>query len=474
MKRLFLIIAALVLGAQLLIAQDKVQASQKDSIVFEEGGIYSLEDFRAMALQSNKDLQIASQNLKAAEESRKQMFTQFLPSIDFNAAYMRTGKSVKLLGEDKYLPVVPTPPFDPTAVMGFAYLPQDALTCDIQNMFGGSISLVQPVYMGGLVRQMYKLSKINEEVQRLESEQIMQNVILEVDESYWRCVSLMNKKKLAEQYLALLDKLLSNVEKMKAQGMATKGDVLNVKVKQNEASLALTKIDNGLELSKMALNQLCGLKISGSYRLKDENIEQESVEHAGFDMEKVFAMRPEIRMLEQANEAAKANTKLALSRFMPNLILNASFIGSNPNTYNGFSKTFKTNYIAGAVLNIPITHFGERVHNYRASKFKQKVAEINLAKAKEKVELQLNQSSFRIMEANRKLGTSITNMSSADENLRLAKESYAEGLISLTDLLAAHTAWLGASSEKIDAGIDVRLCTLYLEKAKGELSVESK
>lgn len=474
MKRLFLIIAVSVLSLQMSFAQNGSQQLQKDSIIFQEGGVYSLEDFRAMAMQSNKDLQIASVNLKAAEETRKQVFTQFLPSIDFNGAYLRTGKSIKVLGEDQFLPVFSAPVVDPSSIAGFAYLPQDALSYDVKNVFAGSISLTQPVYMGGLVRQMYKLSQINEAVNKLESEQMMQNVILEVDESYWRCVSLLNKKKLAEQYLALLEKLLSNVEKMKAQGMATKGDVLNVRVKQNEANLALTKIDNGLELSRMALYQLCGLRISGNYILKDEDIEQGSVESPSFDMEKVYAMRPEIQMLEKAAEAAQANTRLALSRFMPSLAVNASFFGSNPNMYNGFSKTFKTNYVFGAVLNIPITHFGERIHNYRASKFKQKVAEINLAKAKEKVELQLNQSSFRIIEANKKLSTSITNMSSADENLRLAKESYAEGLVSLTDLLAAHTAWLGASSEKIDAGIDVRLCTLYLEKAKGELSVESR
>ena len=69
MKRLFLTIAVIVLGVQLSAAQNDMQTSQKDSIVFDEGGVYSLEDFRAMALQSNKDLQIASQNLKRIDST---------------------------------------------------------------------------------------------------------------------------------------------------------------------------------------------------------------------------------------------------------------------------------------------------------------------------------------------------------------------------------------------------------------------
>ena len=63
--------------------------------------------------------------------------------------------------------------------------------------------------------------------------------------------------------------------------------------------------------------------------------------------------------------------------------------------------------------------------------------------------------------------TAQSNISAAEENLRLAELSYKEGLISVTDLLAAQTAWISANSDKIDAGIDARMCELYLRKAVG-------
>lgn len=49
---------------------------------------------------------------------------------------------------------------------------------------------------------------------------------------------------------------------MIAEGVATKADGLSVKVKVNEAEMTLTKVNDGLSLSKMLLCQLCGLDLS--------------------------------------------------------------------------------------------------------------------------------------------------------------------------------------------------------------------
>ena len=41
----------------------------------------------------------------------------------------------------------------------------------------------------------------------------MQEVIMSTDQAYWQVISLVNKKKLAEGYLKLLQQLDSDVEK---------------------------------------------------------------------------------------------------------------------------------------------------------------------------------------------------------------------------------------------------------------------
>lgn len=55
---------------------------------------------------------------------------------------------------------------------------------------------------------------------------------------------------MAESFLDLVNRLDGDVEKMIREGVATKADGLTVKVKVNEAEMLLTKVDNGLALSK--------------------------------------------------------------------------------------------------------------------------------------------------------------------------------------------------------------------------------
>lgn len=94
---------------------------------------------------------------------------------------------------------------------------------------------------------------------------------------------------------------------------------------------------------------------------------------------------------------------------------------------------------------------------------------MELDDAREKVELQINQSSFKVSEANKRLIMANKNTERADENLRCANLGFKEGVMDVTDVMEAQTAWLQARSQKIDAEIDVRLTQINLKKVLGEL-----
>ena len=88
----------------------------------------------------------------------------------------------------------------------------------------------------------------------------------------------------------------------------------------------------------------------------------------------------------------------------------------------------------------------------------------------EKVELQVNQAKFSYQEAFKTFDMTLTNMKSAEENLRSAEIGYKEGVLPTDDVIAAQTAWLQANSEKIDAEIGIHLCDVYLSKVLGKLN----
>ena len=70
-------------------------------------------------------------------------------------------------------------------------------------------------------------------------------------------------------------------------------------------------------------------------------------------------------------------------------------------------------------------------------------------------------------EALKRLRLTKKNLEQADENVRIANLGYQEGVIVLSDVLLAQTAWLQAHSDKIDAQIDVLLTRAALNKALG-------
>jgi outer membrane protein TolC len=60
-----------------------------------------------------------------------------------------------------------------------------------------------------------------------------------------------------------------------------------------------------------------------------------------------------------------------------------------------------------------------------------------------------------------------SNLEAAEENLRTADIGYKEGVINANTALGAHTAWLQAQSEYIDAGIELQMLAANLNKAEG-------
>ena len=100
------------------------------------------------------------------------------------------------------------------------------------------------------------------------------------------------------------------------------------------------------------------------------------------------------------------------------------------------------------------------------------IARLELDDAKEKVELQINQSSFYRNAARKKADMAASNLEKAQENLRYAQLSYREGVATLTNVFEAQTAWLSANSQYIDARIDRVMADVYLLNATGRLAGE--
>ena len=460
----------------------------------------SLDSCRALALANNKDLLISNEKINAAHYQHKAAFTNYLPSFSATGTYMRNQKEFSLLNNDQKaalsgLGTNLAGPLQQAAGIIAQLHPEiasqipalgasltsafneagsslvNALRTDTRNVYAGAITLTQPLYMGGKIRAYNKITKYAEELAQQQHQGGMQEVIMSTDQAYWQVISLVNKKKLAEGYLKLLQQLDSDVEKMIAEGVATKADGLSVRVKVNEAEMTLTKVEDGLSLARMLLCQLCGIDLSSPITLADENMEDIPLltPETHFDMSTAYANRPEIRSLELATQIYKQKINVTRAEHLPSIALMGNYMVTNPSVFNSFENKFKGMWNVGVMVQIPIWHWGEGIYKTKAAKAEARIAQYQLQDAREKIELQVNQSAFKVKEASKKLVMATKNMEKADENLRYATLGFKEGVIATSNVLEAQTAWLSAQSEKIDAQIDVKLTEIYLKKSLGTL-----
>ena len=147
----------------------------------------------------------------------------------------------------------------------------------------------------------------------------------------------------------------------------------------------------------------------------------------------------------------------------------ANWFASTPSFYDGISAKFDGMWSVGIGIKAPIFHWGASRKSLRHAKAQTNIMNYKLQEAKEKIELQVNQSEFKVKEVAKKLEMARKNMEKAEENLRYATLGFKEGVIATSNVLEAQTAWLSAHSEKIDAQIDVKLTEIYLKKSLGTL-----
>ena len=470
--------------------------------------VLTLDDCRNLALKNNKEQKIAEEEVKIAGYKKKAVFTKYLPDISLRGAYLRNQREMSLIGEDMYLPIgtrmpdgsfgfrqdqvnnqwtmvngqlVPLDangqPFNPKnnpekiQWKDYTIIPKEELTFDTRNVYIGAINLTQPVFMGGKIIAYNKIAQLSKDLALSQQETNRQEVILNIDETYWQIISLINKQKAVEGLVKLLSRMESDMDALVEAGLATKADKLSVLVRRNEAEMAMLKVENGISLSKMQLAQYCGIPLDSVFSLADEQLDAIPVKISGdtIHLDQVYANRSEIRSLDYAQKLYKQKERIARADLLPNVALAANYLTTNPSVVNGFETRFGSMWNVGVVVNIPLLHWGESIHLLNAARSETAIAGYRFAEAQEKIELQVNQSVFNQSEAIRKLRFSQKNLEKAEENLRFATLGFQEGIIPASNLLEAQTAWLSANSDKIEAEIEAKMSEIYLRRAIGML-----
>jgi outer membrane protein TolC len=464
----------------------------------------SLEQCRKMALEHNQKIKIAEGQVSAADAVKKAAFTQYLPNFSVNGAYTHMNKEFQLLKNDLFLPVVPynaidastgqlsqavfTDPAIASSVFvinpstgtvvtdasgtpvfkQYTYVPASKTKFGIDNLYVFDAGFTQPVFLGGKIKETNKIAAYTKEIAEHNLSLTQNELIYSVEEAYWRVVSLKEKVKMATEYETMLKRLVSDLEGIHSEGIITKNDLLKAKLKLSEAELMVLKAHNGMEISKMVLCQMTGVTYTAALELTDSLNSTDTNILSYMVNEDAIADRPELKILEKNADIAKSGVNIMISRYLPNIVLNAGYVFTNPNPYNGLEEEFGNDWNVGVVCNVPVFHFGEKKHTLAAARYEKEAADLKLEETRELMVLQLQQAVYQYTESTKKTEYAAQALDQSKQNLDFTKDNFGEGMLKTTDLLEAQLLWQKAYSEFIDAKTEQQMSVCNLRKVTGK------
>lgn len=374
-----------------------------------------LEKYRTMALDYNHDLKAAEKNIAASMEVEKSARADLKPKLSGAASFQYTGNPMELTLD----------------------IPSIGLSKTVEGKnlnYGGSLSILQPVYTGGRVLEAIRMAQHQQALVGNQAKALNDAVCYQTDIQYWSAVARQEIVDVAEDFRNSIAALVKTIKERVEVGLVDPQDLLMAEVKLNEAEYQLLQAQSNFETGRMALNSMIGVRLEQPTEL-DAQIPIVVVSDSLWLSTGMG--RPEIQMAYDKIRIAESTKKLNDSQFKPQFYVGVEGSYSSPG-YN-FKKDLDPNYAVYAKVSVPIFEWGKRRSEKRVSSFRIGMAEDNLNKVVDRVELEVSVARKALSQAIERVRLSESSLAKAEENEAKAVERYNEGKVSVVEVIDAQT-----------------------------------
>ena len=374
-----------------------------------------LDKYRVMALDYSHDLKAAEKNIAASMEIEKAARADLKPKLSGNANFQYTGNPMSL---ELDIPSLQQP-------LGF----------EGRHMkYGASLSLLQPIYTGGRLLETIRAAQHQQSLAANQSDLFRAGVCYQADIQYWNVVARQEIVGVAEDFRNSVASLVEVIRDRTEVGLVDPQDLLMAEVKLNEAEYQLLQAKSNFETGRMALNSLIGVEL-GEQTEVDATIPNVTMGEGL--MTDDGSNRPELKMAHDRIRLAESAMKLTDSQYKPQFYVGAEGSYSAPG--HDFRSDLDPNYAVYAKLSIPIFEWGKRRNEKRASSLKVGMATDDLNKTGDRVNLEIQATRVALLQAMERVRLSENSLAKASENEQKAVERYAEGKVSVTEVIDAQT-----------------------------------
>ncbi|MBR1882892.1 MAG: TolC family protein [Muribaculaceae bacterium] len=423
---------------------------------------YSLAELKNAARHNNHAIANAQRNVDVAGQRRAEVFTKYFPNISATGLTFNANKGMASIGVNP-AEVVPSS-LMPTVA---ASLPADVLAMlgnpiNISMMKNGTIAgvtAIQPIYMGGQIRNGNQLAKVGEDVSHLQLELVENEVDKTTEQYYWQLISLQQKMLTVEAVEALLADIHKDVNVAVQAGVAMRNDLLQVQLRQNEVESQKLKLLNGQSVVKMLLSQHCGLNDT-AFAIVVPQFSVEPVVQVSHSA--ALPGLAEYQLLNKQVEAATLNKKLTVGQSLPSVAVGAGY------NYHNLLNNDRSFAMVFATVSVPISAWWGGSHAIKQRELERRNALESLTDNSELLVIRMQLSWNEVNEAHQQIAIANRSIEQAQENLRLNRDYYNAGLSKMSDLLEAQLLYQQALDSHTDAYTTYQMKLLEYRQSTGQ------
>jgi outer membrane protein len=408
-----------------------------------------------MALANNRLLKQQRDETVASEERVKASKALRWPTLALTSQYMQLSEPVTgTLTIPGALFAIPSLPVPADKNIPFSSEEHSSLT---------QLQLSLPLYSGGRISASIDSASTARSLQDISAALYQQKIKLAVVAAYIGVLRSDKAHKVGEEYFQAINSHFQDVEQLLKKGLVAKNDWLAAQVAVANAEQQLLKASNQHDLAMAHFNRQLGLALDTPVNLSELEIPRRA---ASLDEMQVQAQkkRLELQALDLQQNLIDKQNILLRGENLPQL--QAQLVSTKID--QPILDQEVINY-AGLALSWQLFDGRKNVHQSKAlDAQKQGLIEAS-ADAHFDIELQVKSAWLNLHESHQRITVAHSALAAADENLRVTRDRYRNGLGTQADVLNAQVAWSVSNNRYYDARYDAVLSYYQLQAASATL-----
>ena len=341
----------------------------------------------------------------------------------------------------------------PLSLKGSYGIQQAAAPSNYSDAATLALNITQPLYQGGQLNNSLLGAKLDQRAKELQSQALRLTLYSSVASSFYAVIAAEKDKINIETIIAQTKDMTAELEKRRVIGKAKYSEVLMAQAQFADLESNLEGVRRSISNSRDDFAFLTGL--SRDAELDNGENAKAELKELSFYVE-AAAKRPDISSLQADLEAARLETSFQSAFGLPWIALTGNYYPVRTGSSSG------VNWDAGLSLNFKLFDFGSTGAGLKEAQYKEKEAELNLAKKKRQAEAEVRSAyeSLKSLMAQVKILENAVDMNG--KNYLEQRKDYEFSLVTNLEVLQAMNSLQNAKSSLDRSRLDLLLARAKL------------